>query len=270
MKSKVFVGSSVEGLPVAYAIQEELEWDAEVTVWPQGIFKLSGNALDDLIRILARADYGVFVFSPDDVIKLRDRQFLSVRDNVIFELGLFIGRLGKERCFFVAPKNVANFHLPTDLLGTTPGRYDAERSDNNLRAALGPICNQMRKTIKELGATGGDSAPTDIMMQPNKNAFLTINSCPLLGQAGAIWRAPYGQYRTVAALLNDIWSAMGKLPPYSYRKQWLLRDQASGALYHEIGTPPSHDGATEADERSLLEVGIVPGMTLEVVPCAAK
>src|ERR1700731_3562244 len=36
-------------------------------------------------------DFGVFVFDADDVAVLRDNKTPTVRDNVLFELGLFIG-----------------------------------------------------------------------------------------------------------------------------------------------------------------------------------
>jgi diguanylate cyclase (GGDEF)-like protein len=169
MKPCIFIGSSTEGLEAAYAIQEELEYDAEITVWPQGIFTPSGFTLDDLIRSLHTFDFGVFVFSPDDEIRIRGMKFSRVRDNVIFELGMFISRLGRERCFFIVPREIQTLRIPTDLWGITPLTYDSQRSDGNLRGALGPACNKIRQSIKQLGLIRQVSvSPSVLLLYPKE------------------------------------------------------------------------------------------------------
>ncbi|WP_025176580.1 TIR domain-containing protein [Leptospira interrogans] len=151
-KPRLFIGSSVEGLSVAYAIQENLKYVTEATVWDQGVFNLSESSLESLLVLLDTCDFGVFVFSPDDHIKIRGKKDLAVRDNVLFELGLFIGRLGRQRCFIIIPDN-REFHLPTDLIGVTPAIYEASRTDNNLQAGTGSASHKLRENILKLGIT---------------------------------------------------------------------------------------------------------------------
>lgn len=150
MKSKIFIGSTVEGLKIAYAIQENLDNFGEITVWDQGVFNPSGIIINKLLQSLNNSDFGVFVFYPDDVTIVRDVEKKTVRDNLIFELGLFVGRLGMEKVFFVTPKDIDKLHLPTDLLGVISGNYDANRSDGNLKAALRPFCNQIKEEMERV------------------------------------------------------------------------------------------------------------------------
>lgn len=136
-------------MSVAYAIQQNLTHDAEPTVWDQGIFELSQTTIESLTKAVNESDFGVFVFSPDDITKMRGAEHNSIRDNVIFEFGLFTGRLGRDRVFFVRPDG-SDLHLPTDLLGITPGVYNPNREDGRLQAATGPACNQIREAMKKL------------------------------------------------------------------------------------------------------------------------
>jgi len=151
LKPRVFIGSSVEEIDLAYATQEGLQHDVESTVWSQGVFAPSRTAMASLIDQLDESDFGIFVLAPDDVTNIRDTSKQTVRDNVIFELGLFAGRLGSDRCFLVVPRGLDDLHLPTDLLGITPATYEPDRQDGNLVAALGPACNRIRKAIQKLG-----------------------------------------------------------------------------------------------------------------------
>jgi cold shock CspA family protein len=149
MKPKVFIGSSREGLDIANAIHANLTRDAECTVWANGVFQISGTTIHSLIQTLRESDFGIFVFSPDDLAIMRGNQNPVVRDNVIFELGLFVGRLGIERCFFITPDEVQDLRLPTDLMGVTPGSFESGRRDKNWLAATNPVCMQIRARLIE-------------------------------------------------------------------------------------------------------------------------
>lgn len=149
-KPSVFIASSVEGLPVAESINSNLDHVSYPTMWPTGAFKLGSNAIDSLVKKSSDVDFAVFVFTPDDVATIRTESQPVVRDNVLFELGLFIGALGKERCYIVRPRG-SEMHLPSDLLGVTAADYEAARPDKDLGSALNHACKQIKNRIDELG-----------------------------------------------------------------------------------------------------------------------
>lgn len=151
MKPRLFIGSSQESLSIAYACQQNLQREAEVTVWTQGVFTLSANTLDSLISEVNNSDFAMFLFSPDDLVKIRGQENSAARDNVVLELGLFVGNLGKERCFVLIPDDADDLHIPTDLLGITLANYETGRADGNWQAATGPACTSVRQSVHAVG-----------------------------------------------------------------------------------------------------------------------
>lgn len=148
-KLRLFIGSSKEGKDIADFLQLGLDHDVEVTVWHQGVFGLSKGSLDDLVNASHKFDFAALILTPDDLTNKREKTVNSPRDNVIFELGLFMGALGRERTFIVYCRD-DSIDLPSDLAGVTAATYGL-RSDNNLQAALGPVCTQIKQAIKSCG-----------------------------------------------------------------------------------------------------------------------
>jgi len=149
-KPSVFVGSSSEGLRVAQAIQSQLADVGEVERWDEDVFALGSGALESLLQALNRFDFAAFVLTPDDLIVSRGAQQTSARDNVLIELGLFMGRLGRERTFLVCCKD-DKIKFPSDLAGITFATYSKPSDDSKLISAVGPACTRIRNVIEALG-----------------------------------------------------------------------------------------------------------------------
>ena len=114
-------------------------------IWDQSLTTLGESTLNNLFKALEEYEFAIFVFGGEDKASIRNEQTSIVRDNVIFETGLFMGRLGKERVFFVKPEKV-DLHLPTDLMGITYGHFDPDHPNKN--ASLRTFCNQVKSQIK--------------------------------------------------------------------------------------------------------------------------
>ena len=156
-RSRVFIISSVEALPIARAIQSAFARDPfNITMWTDsGVFRASTYTIPSLREQVNQSDFAIAIVKPDDTVNTRDLiNAPIVRDNVIFELGLFIGQLGLERTFLVEPWGT-DLHLPSDFAGVTPVGYNLVKADMGnpklIASRMGPACNHMRDLMNEMG-----------------------------------------------------------------------------------------------------------------------
>jgi predicted nucleotide-binding protein len=142
MEYRVFLSSSSEQLDVAKALEANLTTEGfEVTLWSRDAHQASQYNLDALLARTTAVDFAVFLFVPDDQATVHGEQVSLVRDNVVFEAGLFMGALGRDRCFIVRAAD-APMHVPTDLTGFTMLTFDPRRSDNSLSRSLHAISRE--------------------------------------------------------------------------------------------------------------------------------
>jgi hypothetical protein len=90
--------------------------------------------------------------SPDDKIESRGKKEYSARDNVLFEHGLFLGKLGTKRAFAVIQdvKGKRKVKVPADLLGITiPSFTQGDKYD--LIASVNSAAQIIQAAIEEAG-----------------------------------------------------------------------------------------------------------------------
>jgi predicted nucleotide-binding protein len=146
----VFVGSAGKSLRAAEAISNNLRQVAFVKPWTKA-FTLSQTTIEDLVKNAPTYDFAIFILAAEDVRRKDGAQSLVPRDNVIFETGLFMGVLGRERVFIVKRSDV-KIELPTDLLGLTFADYNSPPTDDiqDWEVALNYATTRIRDVIKKL------------------------------------------------------------------------------------------------------------------------
>lgn len=147
----LFIGSSTKSLKAAHALRVALSDVAEVTLWSEHADFQNPGALFPLVLLQQpeRFDFAAMVLGPDDKV-LTDRGTFTVpRDNVIFELGLFMGHLGRERTFMVVPTGDTGVRVLSDLSGVIWVRYDPpEGMEEAARAISAKIGEEDEKELR--------------------------------------------------------------------------------------------------------------------------
>ncbi len=204
----VFIGSSSEGKKFALAVQTALEADAEITTWDQGVFALGRTFIEALLEATARFDFAILLLTPDDIVQSRSTELASPRDNVLLELGLFVGKLGRDRTFILQQPG-SSMKIPTDLAGVVTGHYDWPRADMNHRAAVATASEAIREKIQALGKREHSEEGVFLGLDPklvvesHGKLSATINGCEITAAVGRIEHFPTTAQTVVVLPCNE-------------------------------------------------------------------
>lgn len=160
-KQKIFIGSSSVGLPYAESVKSALEKKIkndkttkgkyDVDIW-NTVFDDNKTTIEKLEEIINKYKYSIFIFSPDDKIKMSGSKHEKdiPRDNVIFEYGLFMGKSGRPNTFPIVPDNWKDLRILSDINGLFLYQYtDNEKKDS----AVGTPVKDIFDNIKKLDIT---------------------------------------------------------------------------------------------------------------------
>lgn len=142
-KPRIFLGCSTENLSIAKEVQLSLKYAPfDLIPWTNGVFGPSLTALESLLTEVDKCDFAVFLFSPDDLVIARGIEQDAPRDNVIFELGLFMGKLERNRTFIIHEQG-CKIKIPTDLWGLTTITY--------IKGKFDTLATEISKTVENIG-----------------------------------------------------------------------------------------------------------------------
>lgn len=152
VEPRLFMICSAEALDIAKCIRIGLKHDTrQIVIWSdEQIFESGSYPLEALEREVNQTDFAIALAEPDDIIRSRDRTQATVRDNVIFELGFFMSRLGRARSLLLVPRG-ADVKLPSDFKGLTPIGYSKVGPGDDMPVILGPTIDEIGNIIKKKG-----------------------------------------------------------------------------------------------------------------------
>jgi len=155
---KLFIGSASETLALAEALEFDLKDVAQTEVWNR-TFRPGHYTLEELTRKASEVDFAVFILGQEDRTESRGQIVPSPRDNVVYEAGLFAGRMEVSRVFLLV--DARGSKIPSDWEGLSYLTYDPTAAP--LEAAVHKASVTIRKQIKDWLATQGESIEQQIV-----------------------------------------------------------------------------------------------------------
>lgn len=139
---KIFIGSSTAGYEVAEKVKKYLSKKADCFLWQDpGVWEPNRSTFDNLMRMANYFDFGIFVATADDLTLANDKLVIEPRDNVILEMALFLGAMGRDKSFLLVEDGIK---LPSDFNGIFMPRFNRNNEDSIINT-----CNEYLQKIEE-------------------------------------------------------------------------------------------------------------------------
>ncbi|MEX1027002.1 MAG: TIR domain-containing protein [Candidatus Paceibacterota bacterium] len=115
---KMFIGSSSEALKqkIPHLFRDYLDEYVDGYIWdalPE--FNIANTTMDALCTAANEYDFALLILTADDKVRSRGKEHIVPRDNVLLELGLFLGAIGADRTFVSVESNQKGIKLPSDI-----------------------------------------------------------------------------------------------------------------------------------------------------------
>lgn len=156
-KPKLFIASSWVAVrdKIVDTFTDVLQKDATCVCWEdEAEFKRgSTSTLEALMAAANRYDYAIFLLTPDDKLTRygEKKSYRCPRDNVIFELGLFLSVLGPNRVYAYQQKSSDPFWVLSDWKGIQAERFDFPEDRDERRSNIKELTKGLRENIQDNG-----------------------------------------------------------------------------------------------------------------------
>lgn len=227
-KKRIFIGSSSESKRIADAVYSYFEYKHDTRIW-SAVFDASTVTINEIIKQANENDFAIMILGEDDILSSRGETYSSARDNVILELGIFIGSLGLNNCFIVIPSSSEHkIKIASDLSGVTLLRYNSAK-ENPSESVL-TACGEIERKI---AISPEKNTPQKEENQSNFNDFSEIRN-ELISNRFELERARKESESLSGSIRNTFFSIVKPATKHEIEK-WVKGAKSNSGFSGEIG-----------------------------------
>lgn len=196
---------------------------------------LTGELLSQVMDLFRESEFCIAFLTAEDVCVSDDKKHYRLRQNVVFEIGMALMELGRERCILLSDRDWSKeeLELPSDMMSLNVLSFDPEKFDAVMDDVLNKILRESTTSLRT--GVSEEEIPQYDSLFTRTDYFVHYES--LFGD-----RAAYGMYsgrELLGAVLQDWDQECAALPHY---------DEQCIYLMERLGFMPFFGNIREAEQ----------------------